>query len=147
MTLAKDWTGVDKMPETPEDFELLYPSRYVKAADLKGQSVTKTIASVNLEDMEGVDGQKKAKVVIHFSDSPKMWVVPRTCGEALRVMFGKKPAKWIGKRVTLWARDVDSFGETVAAIRVKGSPDIDKPMKEIVQRGRKKITVDVVPTK
>jgi hypothetical protein len=135
------------MPEIPEDFELLYPSKYVKAVDLKGHAVTKTISSVNLEEMEGVDGQKKVKVIVHFSDSQKMWVVPRTCGEALRVMFGNKPPKWIGKRVTLFATDVDSFGETVQAIRVKGSPDIDKPMKEVVQRGRKKIVVNVVPTK
>ena len=135
------------MPEIPEDFELLYPSRYVKAVDLKGAAVTKTISAVYLEEMEGVDGQKKVKVIVHFSDSQKMWVVPRTCGEALRVMFGNKPKKWVGKRVTLFSKKVDSFGEEVDAIRVKGSPDIDKPIKEIVPRGRKKIVVDVVPTK
>lgn len=129
------------------DFELLYPSRYVKAADLMGKEITKTIKAVKLEELEGVDGTKKAKVIVYFADSQKMWVVPRTCGEALRLMFGRETDKWAGKRVTLFSKKVDSFGEEVDAVRVKGSPDIKEPIKEIIQRGRKKISVDLVPTK
>ena len=129
------------------NFELLYPSKYVKASDLGTKDVTKTIKAVKLEELEGVDGTKKAKVIVYFSDSQKMWVMPRTCGESLRVMFGKETNNWIGKRVTLFSKKVDSFGEEVDAVRVKGSPDIKEPMKEVVPRGRKKIVVDVVPTK
>lgn len=129
------------------DFRILYPTKYVSAADLMGKEITKTIRTVKLEDLEGNDGTKKRKVIVYFSDSEKMWVVPRTCGEALRVMFGNDTDKWAGKRVTLYPRKVDSFGEEVDAVRVKGSPDIKAPIKEIVPRGRKKIIVDVVPTK
>jgi hypothetical protein len=127
-------------------FALLYPSKYVKAADLMGREITKTIKTVKLEELEGVDGTKKAKVIVYFSDSQKMWVVPRTCGEALRAMFGEETEKWAGKRVTLFSKKVDSFGEEVDAVRVKGSPDIKVAIKEVVPRGRKKIVVDVVPT-
>jgi hypothetical protein len=128
-------------------FSLLYPSKYVKAEDLGGKEITKTIKAVRLEELEGVDGQKKTKVIVYFSDSAKMWVMPRTCGEALRVMFGKDTDQWVGKRVTLFSKKVDSFGEEVDAVRVRGSPDIAKPIKEVIPRGRKKIIVDVVPTK
>ena len=129
------------------DFELLYPSRYLKAADLGDREVTKTIGAVKLEELEGVDGSKKQKVIVTFKDAKKQWVMPRTCGEALRLMFGKETNAWTGKRVTLYSRKVDSFGEEVDAVRVRGSPDIKAPIKEVVPRGRKKIIVDVIPTK
>ena len=129
------------------DFELLYPSKYLKAADLGDREVTKTIGAVKLEDLEGVDGTKKQKVIVTFKDAKKQWVMPRTCGEALRLMFGKETNAWTGKRVTLYSRKVDSFGEEVDAVRVRGSPDIKAPIKEVVPRGRKKIIVDVIPTK
>ena len=129
------------------DFELLYPSKYLKAADLGDREVTKTIGAVKLEDLEGADGTKKQKVIVTFKDAKKQWVMPRTCGEALRLMFGKETNAWTGKRVTLYSRKVDSFGEEVDAVRVKGSPDIKAAIKEVVPRGRKKIIVDVIVTK
>lgn len=127
------------------DFDLLYPSRFVKAADLGGKDVTKTIRAVKVEEL-GEGDQKKGKVVVTFDDSKKQWVMPRTCGEALKLMFGRETNAWIGKRVTLFSKMVDSFGDEVPAVRVRGSPDISKRLTADVQRGRKTIKVDVIPT-
>lgn len=128
-------------------FDDLYPSRFLKASDLKGQDVTKTIKSVMIEEL-GEGSQAKAKCVITFENAKKQWVVPRTCGEALKAMFGSKDVDrtWPGKRVTLFAKVVDSFGGEVEAVRVRGSPDISKRITLSVQRGQKTIRVDVVPT-
>lgn len=131
----------------PLSFDDLYPSRFLRASDLKGQDVTKTIARVQIEEL-GEGAQSKAKCVISFKDAKKQWVVPRTCGEALKLMFGAKDVDktWVGKRVTLFAKTVDSFGGEVEAVRVKGSPDIKERMQASIQRGQKTIRVDVVPT-
>jgi hypothetical protein len=126
-------------------FDDLYPSRFVKAADLQGKDVTKTITSVKQEELESENG-KKVKVIVTFANSKKQWVAPVTCGLALKLMFGDKVQGWIGKRVTLFGRQVESFGEMVDAIRVRGSPDIPKPMNKSFRRGRKTITVNMIPT-
>lgn len=129
-------------------FDDLYPSRFLKASDLKGKDVTKTIARVQVEEL-GEGANAKPKVVVTFEGAKKQWVVPRTCGEALKAMFGAKDVDqaWVGKRVTLFAKMVDSFGGEVEAVRVRGSPDIDKRIQATIQRGQKTIRVDVVPTK
>jgi hypothetical protein len=128
-------------------FDDLYPSRFLRASDLRGQEVTKTIKRVQIEEL-GEGSQAKAKCVITFSDAKKQWVVPRTCGEALKAMFGSKDVDqtWVGRRVTLFAKTVDSFGGEVEAVRVKGSPDIKQRIQASIQRGQKTIRVDVVPT-
>ncbi len=128
-------------------FDDLYPSRFLKASDLKGREATKTIKGVKIEEL-GEGSSAKPKCVITFADAKKEWVVPRTCGEALKAMFGSKDVDktWVGKRVTLIPKVVDSFGGEVEAVRVKGSPDIDKRIQATIQRGQKTIRVDVVPT-
>ena len=131
----------------PMSFDDLYPSRFLKASDLKGRDVTKTIRTVTLEEL-GEAKDAKPKVIITFEGAKKQWVVPRTCGEALKAMFGAKDVDvtWPGKRVTLFARVVDSFGGEVEAVRVRGSPDITRRIQASIQRGQKTIRVDVIPT-
>jgi hypothetical protein len=128
------------------NYELLYPGRFVKAADLMGKDVTKTIKAVRIEELEG-EGGAKIKALVRFEGAKKEWVMPRTCGEALKLMFGTETDKWVGKRVTLFPTRVESFGEEVDAIRVRGSPDIKERMTAVIPRGRKTIKVDVSPTK
>jgi hypothetical protein len=129
----------------PLDYETLYPSRFVRSSDLIGKpDQTKTIKKVVLEEL-GED--KKSKAVVTFSDAKKEWVLPRTCAEALVLMFGRDVEKWLGKRVTLFAQEGAGFGGDGYAVRVRGSPDISKELTASIQRGRKTIRVKVIPTK
>jgi hypothetical protein len=129
------------------DWSVAFPGKYLKADDLQGKVYTLTIKDVRIDDIEGMDGTKKQKVVITFKETPKAWIVPVTCGLALRAMWGRETNDWKDQQVSLFPKKVESFGETVEAVRVAGSPSLKAPIKEVIKRGKKNITVDLVPTK
>jgi hypothetical protein len=61
-------------------------------------------------------------------------VTPKTNGLCLKAMFGDKLADWVGKRVTLFP----STWNGEPAIRVWGSPDIEKDINVSIQLPRRK---------
>lgn len=128
------------------DYETLFPGRFLKSADLAERDAIVTIKSVTGEEIEG-----KAKAIMTFEGTKKQMVLNRTNAEAVRLMFGREMKDWIGRKITLTRRMMkDPFGADdapeVGAIRVKGSPEIDKPMSAEVKRGKKTLHVKVVPT-
>lgn len=128
------------------DYETLFPGRFLKSADLAARDATVTIKSVVGEEIDGKD-----KVVISFEGTKKQWVCNRTGAEALKLMFGRETNGWLGKKVTLYRMMMkDPFGgddaPEIGAIRVRGSPEIDKPMSAEVKRGRKTLKISVRPT-
>lgn len=106
----------------PVTYDELYPGRFLKAGELRGKKVTLTIADVDLEELEGEDGKKKAKATMSFRETEKQMVMCKTNGICCKTMFGTELAKWIGKRVTIFPGEWN--GEP--AIRVWGSPDIER---------------------
>lgn len=121
----------------PVDWDELYPGRFLKASDLKGQRVTVTIGSVDLEELEGDKG-KTVKGVIGFLGKEKMMALNRTNGLCLKSMFGKKVQAWEGKRVTLIPTETKFGAETVDAIRIYGSPDIPRDIEIELKLPKKK---------
>jgi hypothetical protein len=117
------------------DFDELYPNRFLKAGQLKGQKVTLTIASVHSEELEGETG-KKWRGVMTFAGKDAQLVLNRTNGECLKSMFGRTVKDWIGKRITLFASEWN--GEP--CIRIWGSPDIDRDKTISIQLPRRKPT-------
>lgn len=117
----------------PVDWDELYPGRFIKAGDLKGQKVTLTIADVNLEKLVGDKGEQ-VKGVISFEKTDKSLALNKTNGICLKSMFGRMVQEWIGKRVTLFADTWD--GEL--CIRIWGSPDIAEDLEIEVALPRKR---------
>jgi hypothetical protein len=125
------------------DYETLFPGRFLKSADLKGKDATVTIAGVKAEEVDD-----KEKAVLSFEGTKKQMVMNRTNAESIKLMFGRETDAWIGKRITLYPavmKDPFSDGD-ITALRVRGSPDIDKPMTCEVKRGRKTLKISVRPT-
>ena len=108
--------------KNPVDYDELYPGRFIKSGDLRGRDVNLTISKVEVDDLEGTKG-KQTKGIVHFAETKKGLVLNRTNGECIKAMFGRKIADWIGKRVTLYPKAIESEVADLA-IRVKGSPDI-----------------------
>lgn len=122
-----------KVFNKPVDWDELYPGRFIKAADLKGKNVTLTIASVDLEELEGDKG-KQVKGIVGFDKTEKHLALNKTNGICLKEMFGKKVQGWVGKRVTL----MPSMWNGEDCIRVYGSPDLPESKEITVSLPRKR---------
>lgn len=121
-----------KFPK-PVDWDELYPGRFIHCADLKGKNVTLKISAINLEELEGDKG-KQIKGIVSFDRTEKSLALNKTNGICLKLMFGKKVQEWVGKRVTL----MPSTWNGDDAIRIYGSPDIEKDMQVTVALPRRR---------
>ncbi len=111
-----------KLPGT--DFDLLFPGKYLKAADLMGKPWNGKIKWVGREEMPSPDkGAKEEAVVIEFHNSPKALICNKTNGVFLKALFGRDYSKWVDRVVTF--APVKWNGEDWA-IRIIGSPEISE---------------------
>lgn len=120
------------------DFRLLFPSRFIKAAQFKGKDVTLTIDRIGSEELEGDKG-KQLKLLVLFKERTRKggsleMVCNRTNAECVAAMFGVKTEAWIGKRITLWPMPYEGD----VCIRVRGSPDLPKDLPFELKLPRKK---------
>jgi hypothetical protein len=122
----------------PDTYSLLYPGRFLKADLLMGKRVTLTIKNIDVQELIGENNEKKAKVIVSFSERPLEYVMPKTNGFCMKRMFGDNPHGWIGKRITIYPTTTKFGRDDVDCIRIYGSPDIAEDMPITVPQGRKK---------
>ena len=94
----------------------LFPSKYLKAADLSEREHTLTIRSVSMETISQDEGQK---AVLYFVEAKKGMVLNKTNANQLIKSYGDEMDQWIGKKVTLFSMMVQFRDDLVEAIRVK----------------------------
>ncbi len=105
----------------------IFPSKYVKAADLKGREITVVIARAEVEKL-GDDN----KLVLYFQGREKGLVTNRTNADRVSYLYGSNTDQWIGREIILYVDLVSFQGRTVEAIRIKpparaaASPTIPK---------------------
>jgi hypothetical protein len=100
-----------------------YPSKFVRASDLKGKEITVTIDRVEAEEFEQ-DGVKRRKPVVHFRNSGiKPLVCNKTNSSRLATALGDKDTDaWAGKQVRLYP-DMEEFrGQVHEVVRVRRAP-------------------------
>jgi hypothetical protein len=105
--------------------ELLFPSKYIRCADLRGKDVTKTIAKVQVDALQMKGGKKEKKPVIYFSDSEKMLVLNKTNAMAIAKYLGPETDAWAGKQVTLMPAKDRMGPDIVDCVRIKDCPGND----------------------
>lgn len=101
----------------------LYPTRWLKASDLRGHTVSAVIDRVELEDLGGGE-----KPVVYFQGKDKGLVCNRTNAEAIAAALGPETDDWTGGKVTLFATKVNFKGQTVDAIRLTCTKPKPKPV-------------------
>jgi hypothetical protein len=100
--------------------ELMFPTKYVKADELKGRDVTVTVASIVKEHVQVRGGVAKDCWVIAFTETPKLFIVNKTNAETIAKATGTEQAsEWVGKRITLYPTKTECKGETVDCIRIR----------------------------
>ena len=110
--------------------ELLYPSKYLRSADLQGKDVTLTIEKVSVDELQMRGGLRQKKPVVYFAKTEKMLVLNKTNAMTIAELYGLETDEWIGKQITIWPTQ-DRFGpDVVDCIRVR--PTV--PVKRISKR-------------
>ena len=92
----------------------VFPSKYLKAADLQGRQVTVKIRSAEQETI-GDD----RKLVVYFEGKEKGVVCNKTNANNIAALYGPDTDDWAGNEITLFEAMVDFQGKTVPSIRVR----------------------------
>src|SRR5688572_11053384 len=95
----------------------LYPSKYVKASDLNGKTVTLTIKELRPEEMTNHANEKERKPVLYFERATKGLVLNRTNAMIIAHLYGDESDDWRGCRITIYPTKVRAFGSMQDAIR------------------------------
>lgn len=110
------------------DINICYPSKYVGAADLQGQDVTVSIASVKMEAMRTDNGSDEQKVIIYFAGMGKGMILNKTNAKIVTGMFGSETDDWAGQTITLYAGDTRrKDGTPCKGLMVRHLPPVAAP--------------------
>lgn len=100
--------------------DLMFPSRYLRAADFEGKAVALTISEVVRDMVQMATGQKAEKYILRFRETSKELVLNKTNAKAVaKVLSEPKAINWPGERIILKPTICEAFGESVDCIRVE----------------------------
>ena len=100
----------------------LFPSRWLKGADLNGQQPVVSIAKVSMETVQNQDGGEEQKPGVWFNGTDKGLILNRTNGDAIAKLHGDETNKWTGQQIMLVTERVSAFGQMHDAIRIRPAP-------------------------
>lgn len=113
----------DKPTPMEMTLSVMFPSDYLKAADLKGGNVTVAITGIKSDMVPMVGGKKEKKWVVSITRTNKKFIIGKTNAWAMGLLFGDAAREWEGKKIILCPDMTRYGGEDVACIRICGSPD------------------------
>lgn len=90
----------------------MFPSRFLKAANLSGRKVKVSIDRLGQEELEG-----QKKWVVYFRGSEKALVLNKTNAASIEELHGDSN-DWPGKTICLFPTRIEMQGKMVDAIRV-----------------------------
>ena len=96
------------------NIEEAFPSKWVKASDLKGSTAVVKIATVKLEKI-GED----QRAILYFVGKDKGLVLNKSNKKKLVELFGSETDEWTGQSVELFTIMTEYQGEPVDAIRLR----------------------------
>lgn len=106
--------------------DLLFPTEYIKAADLHGREVTVIVDRVEMEPLVMAGGKRERKPVVHMKSAKgrplsKRWVIGKTVAKQIAEATGERMVdRWAGKAVTMYPTTCrGKEGKEVECIRVR----------------------------
>lgn len=96
----------------------MFPSKYLKAADLGDRTHDVTIESVTV-GVVGEGDDESERPIVMFREMGKGLCLNVTNAKRIIKLYGQDTDDWINKRVTIYPSECDFRGETVPCIRVK----------------------------
>ena len=96
----------------------MYPSKYIKASDLKGNEWPLVIDRIENEEIN----EGKFKPVLYFRKAAKGLVMNRTNAMTIASYYGPETEGWFGKEVILYPVKVPFQNQMTDAIRIRALP-------------------------
>jgi hypothetical protein len=98
----------------------IFPSKYLKVADLKGKPFVVTITSADTETLKAPDGKESTKTVLSFKGTRKTLPLNMTNWDAVAGITGEDDSMvWSGHQIELFPSTTDLRGKTVDCIRIR----------------------------
>jgi len=102
----------------------VFPSPYLKAADLQGKACVVTIESAPYQTLKGLDGNETKKIVLRFRNAEKTLPLNVTNFDAVCDATGCPDTRdWPGQRIELYPTRITMGGKTVDCIRIRRPSD------------------------
>lgn len=102
-----------------------FPSKYLRASDLRGAQPVVVIAHVSTEE---VGKDREEKLVVYFHGKEKGLVLNKTNATKIATLTGSQDTDgWEGKSIRLYSAEVQFGSDIVEAIRVKQATNNGKP--------------------
>ncbi len=93
----------------------MFPSKWLKASDLQGQTIPVVITRVVVEDI----GDEAGKPIAYFQGRDKGLILNKTNAMSIGLVHGQDTDGWIGKTIELFPAVVMYQGQNVPCIRVR----------------------------
>jgi hypothetical protein len=96
----------------------VFPSRYLKAADLT-EPVVVTVSEAQLEELKH-QGRAAKKIVLHFKQTNKVFPLNKVNWDSMERVTGQSDSdNWAGCKIELYPTQTEMRGETVDCIRIR----------------------------
>lgn len=106
----------------------LFPSKYVRAADLGGRPRVVVVAAVFVEEFRQRDGSRARRPVLRFRGATKAMILNKTQALALAEITGSEVIEeWVGHRVMLTPGVASNGQPTIVIQRAPHPPDAPEP--------------------
>ncbi len=109
----------------------MFPSQYIKAADVKdaGGELEVTIAGIESAELPTDGGGNQTKFVLRFRDHDRGLILNRTNADTLDELFESDTAEdWVGKTIRLHIVPVKFQGKRHDGIRIKAARQQSLPL-------------------
>lgn len=101
-------------------YRLLYPSKYVGAWDLNGDTEVTIEKVIEGEELVCEGGKKDYKPILVLKGATKKFVLGKTNAKSVGKVLGNDTSDWPGKKITLYPTTCSGKGgEIVECIRVR----------------------------
>ena len=109
----------------------VFPSKYLKAADLNGKPLTVTIVSAPLETLKNPEGKEQTKTILYLRGTKKLLPLNITNWDSCADVTGEgDSADWAGHDIELYPAKTQMGGKTVDCIRIRRARAAEAPTKQ-----------------
>jgi hypothetical protein len=120
----------------------VFPSKYLKASDLKGKPITVTIERAPIETLKSPDGKEETKTVLYFVGAKKTLPLNRTNWDSVAEITGEDDSdNWPGHKLELYPSTVEMKSKVVDCIRVRAPAQLELKKSKLPTKAAPKQTL------